>query len=199
MDPNVVLNRLARLARFDTSVFDEVRDDPNETISAVVIAIASALLAGIGAWLWYAVVPTVSPQRVFVNTVIIGSVFTALMYGVAALVAYVVLVQIYKVPVDLFSLVRTLGYAAAPLALSVLMFVPIIFPLFSLMPIALLLVMMIYAVQSASDAEPGQVVVASVVGLGVMVLVLGLIATSASVTDAPMGAGQFGILFDLNG
>ena len=56
MDPNVILGRVLRLARLDTSVFDEVRDDQNETIPAVIIAAISALLAGIGSFLWWKVV-----------------------------------------------------------------------------------------------------------------------------------------------
>lgn len=198
MDPNLVMNRLGRLARLDTSVFDEVRDDLNETLPAVVITLISSLLAGIGAWLWWEIIPSVSVSKAFFDTVIIGSVFTAVMYGVAAAVIYVVLVQMYRVPVDLFSLVRTLGYASVPLALSVFMFIPVIFPLFTMLPIALLLVSMIYAVQSASNADPAQVVIASIIGLAAMILVLGLIATSTTPGDAVMGAGPFGVLIDLN-
>ena len=53
MDPNVVLNRLMRLARLDTTVFEEVRDDANETIPAIVIAVASCFLSGLGLFLWW--------------------------------------------------------------------------------------------------------------------------------------------------
>ena len=144
MDPNVVFNRLGRLARLDTTVFDEVRDDQNETVPALIIAVVSALLAGFGAFLWWKVVPDTSadPDGLFVNTVILGTIFMIAMLGVAALVAYVVLAQMYKVQVDLLTLVRTIGYAALPLSISVLMFIPIIWPLFALIPLALLLVTM---------------------------------------------------------
>lgn len=201
MDPNVVMNRLGRLARLDTTVFDEVRDDQNETVPALIIAAVSALLAGFGAFLWWKVVPNISsdPNNLFVNTVILGTIFMIAMYGVAALVAYVVLAQMYKTQVDLVTLVRTMGYAALPLALSVLMFIPIIWPLFALLPLALLLVTMIYAIQSASGADSTQVVFAAIIGLAAMIVVLGLIALSAQDgVDAPMGAGIFGALFDFN-
>jgi hypothetical protein len=104
----------------------------------------------------------------------------------------------YKSPVDLQSLVRTMGYAAWPLALSVGMLIPIIFPLFALFPLALLTIMVIYAVQSASGADSRQVVISSLVGIGVMILVLGFLATINDITDAPMGAGIFGILVDFS-
>ncbi|MCC7362827.1 MAG: hypothetical protein IT303_00515 [Dehalococcoidia bacterium] len=199
MDPNVILNRIGRLARLDTTVFDEVRDDQNETIPAIIVLAVSAILAGFGAFLWWKVVPDDrlgEPDSLVINTLVLGPIFMIAMYGVAAMVAYVVLAQMYKIQVDLMSLVRTMGYGALPLAISVVMFVPIIWPLFAILPLALLLVMMIYAIQSASGADSTQVVMAAIIGLAVFIVVLGLISLSGD--DAPMGAGHFGVLYDFN-
>lgn len=199
MDPSVVLNRLKRLIQLDTTVFDEVRDDQQELIPALVIAAASSLLAGLGAWLYWLVVPSFDFDSAFLNSIILGSIFMFVMYGVAAIVIYLVLVQAYRVQVDLQALIRTMGYASFPLALSVLMFIPIVYPLFALLPTAMLLVMVIYAVQSASGADSKQVVVSSTIGIGVMILVLGVIAISSSGSgDAAIGAGQFGLIFDFS-
>lgn len=202
MDPNIIFNRIVRLARLDTSVFDEVRDDVNETIPAIIIAVVSAFLAGLGSLLWWSLVPNSSyadsAGNKVLDTFILGSIFLVALYGVAALIVYVVLVQLYKVQLDLLSLVRVLGYAALPMAGSLLMFIPAIWPVFAIVPLALLVIAMIYAVQAASGADSTQVVVATIAGFSVMVLVLGLIATSTSAGDAPMGAGLFSVLFDLN-
>ncbi|MBA4181146.1 MAG: hypothetical protein C0506_11205 [Anaerolinea sp.] len=197
MDPNVIVNRLVRLVKLDTSVFDEVRDDPKELVPAIVIAVASAFLAGLGALLWWNVVPDgPDPDSVFVNQFILGSIFMAVMYGVAGLIVYVVMAQMYKVQVDLQAIIRTMGYASFPLALSVLMFIPILWPVFAIVPLAILLVMMIYAVQSATAAESNQVVMASVIGFAVFVLILGLISITTDLAKAPIGAGLFGIISD---
>jgi hypothetical protein len=201
VDFNVVLNRLMRLARLDTTVFDEVRDDQNELIPAVIVAVVCSFLAGLGAFLCSSIVPSIDLDDAFLDQLILGSIFLAVMYGVAALIVYVVLAQLYKVQVDLYAIVRTMGYAALPLALSLLMFIPGIFPVFALVPLALLFVMMIYAVQSATGADSQQVVISVLVGFTVMVLVLGFIATSTSSdtsVKAPIGAGEFGTIFDLN-
>jgi hypothetical protein len=198
MDPNVILNRVMRLARLDTTVFDEVRDDQQELVPAVIVAVISAFLAGRGACLWSQVVPVSSLDSAFLNQFILGSLFLVVMYGVSGLGIYVVLAQVYKVQADLQSIIRTMGYGAIPLAASVLMFIPIIWPVFSLVPLALLFVMMIYAVQSATGAESNQVVVSVLIGFAVMVLVLGFIAIQTDYIKAPIGAGQFGVLFDLN-
>lgn len=201
MDPNLILNRVMRLARLDTTVFDEVRDDQRETLPAIIVAVVAAFLAGLGAFLWSQIVPDSrygGLDSAFVNQFILGSIFLAVMYGVAALVAYVVLAQMYKVQADLQAIIRTMGYAAIPLAASVLMLLPIVFPVFAIVPMAALFVMMIYALQSATGADSNQVVMSALIGFSVMVLVCGLIAVSTDLAKAPMGAGIFGILFDLN-
>ncbi len=199
MDPNAMLNRIGRLARLDTSVFDEVKDDVNELVPAIIVAVVSAFLAGLGAWMYWEVVADVTLDNAVMNNFILGSIFLAVMYGVAVLVTYVVLVQMFKAQADLQSLFRTMGYGAIPLALSVLMFIPIIYAVFAIVPMALLLVMMIYAVRATSTAEPEQVVMATTIGFAVMVLVLGFIALSPDRDNTPIGAGLFGLLYDFSG
>lgn len=191
MDPNAVINRIVRLAKLDTTVFDEVKDDAAELIPALVVAAVSALLAGLGAFLYIQVNYSGKPDSLFVNTAILGTLFLIAMYAVWVLVVYVMLAQIFKVSADLQSLFRTMGYAAIPLAASILMFIPVIYPVFAVVPIALLFVMSIYAVQSVTNAESNQVVIANIAGFALMVLVLGLVATSVDFAKAPMGAGLF--------
>ena len=193
MDPNLIVNRIMRLARLDTTVFDEVRDDANELIPAMIVAGVASLLAGLGAWLFWQVNYDTSPDGLFLRTFLLGSIFLAALYGVWVLIAYVVLVQVFKASADVQSLLRTMGYAALPLALSLLMFIPILHPVFAIVPLALLFVMSIYAVQSVTNADSTQVVIANAAGFTVMVFVLGIIATSGDVPypDAPIGAGIF--------
>jgi hypothetical protein len=194
MDPNLIVNRLVRLARLDTAVFDEVRDDPRELVPALIVAGVASLLAGLGAFLFWQTVSDFPPDDRFLNTVIFGTLFTAAMYFVAALVIYVVMAQMFRIQVDLQALIRTMGYGAAPLGLSLIMFIPMIWPVFAIVPLALLFVFMIYAVQTATDADSSQVVAATTIGFTVMVLVLGFLAISSNTT--PIGAGLFGVLSD---
>lgn len=198
MDPNVILSRVMRLARLDTTVFDEVRDNVQELVPALIVLGACSLLAGLGGALYWTIVPSdyIEPGKVWLNTLLLGSIFFAVMYIVAALVIYVVLAQLFKVSADLQSLLRTLGYASFPVSLSVLMLLPVLWPAFALVPLALLLVMMIYAVQAATTADSNQVVMATGVGFAVMVLILGIISLSSGSGDAPIGAGIFTTLVD---
>src|SRR5690606_756589 len=96
---------------------------------------------------------------------------------------------------DLQSLLRTMGYAAAPLALCLFMFIPVLYPVFAIVPLALLFVLSIYAVQAVTNADSTQVVIANTAGFSVMVLVLSIVAFSSDKTV--MGAGLFSILWEI--
>lgn len=195
MDPNLILNKVLRLARLDTTVFDEVRDDANELIPALIVAAVSALLAGLGATLFWEFNFDFGPDKVWLNTFILGGLFLAALYLVWVLIAYVILVQVFKASADLQSLMRTMGYAAVPLALSLFMFIPVLYPVFAIVPIALLFVMSIYAVQAVTNADSTQVVIANTAGLSVMVLVLSIVAFSGD--SSIIGAGIFSILYQI--
>jgi hypothetical protein len=196
MDPNVVLQRVMRLAQLDTSVFDEVRDDMNETIPAIVVAAVSALLAGLGAWLYWEIVGPEGIESAVVNSFLLGGILLLAMYGAAILIIYVVLAQAFRIQANLQSLIRTCGYASLPLALSIGMLVPAIYPLFAFLPLALLFLFMLHATVAATSAPTKEATIAVTAGFAVMVLVLGFIAQSSDLPDAPIGAGAFALLWN---
>ncbi len=195
MDPNVMVNHVLRLVRFDTGVFDEVRDNVNELVPALVVAAIASLLAGLGATLFWEFNFDFGPDNPWLNTFILGGVFMAALYAVWVLIVYVMLAQVYKASADVQSLFRTMGYAAWPLALSLLMFIPVLYPVFAIGSIVLLFVMAIYAAQSVTNADSTQVVMANLAGLAVFVLVLSIIAFSSDKTI--IGAGIFAILAEI--
>ncbi len=196
MDPKALLDKILRLARLDTTVFDEVRDDQNELIPATIVTVVSAMLAGLGAMLFYMVNSVFGPEDpdgLFLRTFLMGGIFLGMLYLGWILIAYVVIVQVFKASADLQSLMRTMGYAALPLSLSLLMFIPVLGPVFAIVPLGLLFVFTIYATQAVTNADSTQVVIANAAGFAAMVLVLGIIATTGDVPypDAPIGAGIF--------
>jgi hypothetical protein len=195
MDPNAILNRILRLARLDTTVFDEVRDDEKELVPALIVAGIASLLAGLGAALFWEFNFDRGPDNVWLNNFILGGLFMAALYLVWVLIAYVIVVQVFKATADLQALIRTMGYAAVPLAISVLMFIPVLYPVFAIVPLALLFVMSIYAVQSVTNADSTQVVMANLAGFSAMVLVLSIVAFSGD--SSILGAGLFSILLEI--
>lgn len=186
MDINAILNRVMRLARLDTTVFDEVRDDERELIPAVVIVAISSLLAGVGAWLWLLFVKPAGVDLDFGNVLLkimlIGTIFAVVLWGVWVAITYVILVQVYKEQTDLMSLMRTMGYAAFPFSLSLLMFIPGLSFGIALAAIVLWFVMSTYAVQAASNASSDRVVMANAIGFIVFAVFMALIARESGLT-----------------
>jgi hypothetical protein len=193
MDFNVMVNRLMRLVRLDTSVFDEVRHDASATIPAVVVVVVSTLLAGLGGWIWWITQDySYDESKVFVQSVILGTIFSVALWIVWLLVSWVVLTQLFREEADWQQMLRTMGMAAIPLALSFGMFIPGITFGVGLSSIALFFGLTTMAIQATTAARPAHVLIASIAGFGVWAIVLGLLV------DAPdnyLAPGLF--LFDL--
>jgi hypothetical protein len=175
MDVNVLMKRIQRLATLDTSVFDEVRGDNAATIPAIVVAVVSTLLFGLGGWLWFLFnVDGADNGDVFVESFIIGSIISLILWAVWLGITYVLLSQVFRARADVNELVRVFGFAAAPLALGVLMFIPVLDFAIGLTAVALLFGTTFLAVQSATDAPAGRTMVAVAAGFAVWALVLTL-------------------------
>lgn len=190
MDFAILADRLQRLVRLDTSVFQEVRQDNSATIPAVTVAIASTVLAGIGGWLWWALQDYGNSGEVFLKSVILGSIFSVALWIVWLLVAWVILTQLFHDDADWQQMLRTMGMAAAPLALSVAMFIPGIDFGVGLASVALFFGLTNIAIQSVTNANPARVLVANLAGFAVWAIVLGLLVTA----ENPYAPGIF--LFD---
>ena len=191
MDPNLILNRLVRLAQLDTSPFDEVRDDQRELVPAVAIVAISALLAGIGVWLRLLFVKPDGPidvdfVKVFLNVWLLGTLVTVVLWGVWVGVTAVVLQSFFKEPVDMMSLFRTMGYASFPFAASFLVLLPYLHMGIGLAALVAWFVLSIFAVQAASGADSGKVIKATLAGFLVFATLLGMFARGAGI-----GTGVF--------
>ncbi len=176
-DVNTLLQRLRRLAMLDTSVFDEVRTDANSTIPAVVVAVAATLLSGIGGWLWWLFSDFDGSGKVFVQSVVLGSILSIILWGIWIAITYVMLTQVFRARADVNELVRVMGFAAAPLALTVLMFIPGVDFGIGLAATGLFFATTVLAVQTATDAPAGRSLVATLAGFAVWAIVLGLLTT----------------------
>ena len=180
LDFAVLSDRLQRLVRLDTSVFDEVRHDASATVPAVLVATVSTLLAGVGGWLWWLLQDYPDSGKVLVQSVILGTVFSVALWIVWLLVAWVILTQLFREEADWQQILRTMGMAAIPLALSVAMFIPGIDLGVGLASIALFFGLTTIAIQSTTTANPAHVLVANLAGFAVWAIVLGLLVTSTN-------------------
>ena len=180
MDPNVMINRIVRLAKLDTTVFDEVRDDEKELIPAIIVAVVSTLLSAIGAWFYLMFkAPNgvdVDFGNVVLKEILLGSIFSLVLWGVWVGIVYVVLVQFFKEQADIQSLLRTMGYAAFPLSLSLLMFITPLSLGICVTAMVLWFVMSTYAIQATTSASSDHVVMANAAGFLIFAVVLSFLA-----------------------
>ncbi len=175
IDFNVLTRRVRRLMTLDTSVFEEVRVDRSATIPAIVVSAAAMLLFGLGGWLWWVLQDLPDSGDIFIKSFVFGSIAAMVLWGISVAVTYVVLTQIFRARVDVNELVRVMGFAAAPLGLGVLMFIPAIEFGAVLTAVALFFGASVIAVQTATDATPGRVLAACGAGFLIWAVVLGLL------------------------
>ncbi len=176
--------RLRRLARFDTSVFREARDDPAALIPALVVAGVSILLMALGGWLWLQFKlgenPLIDSGRFFFRSVIFGTIF-----GVAAWAGWVwaaaaVLSYMFRRPTSFRGLAGALGLAAAPMAVGLLMFIDPLRTAFGVGAVAAAAMLTQTAMQESTDATPGEAFIANSAGLALFVIVLALLGRGSA-------------------
>ncbi|MDP9236099.1 MAG: hypothetical protein M3P30_01645 [Chloroflexota bacterium] len=184
MDMNALAQRLRRLATLDTTVFDEVRIDAASTLPAVLVVTIATLLAGIGGWVWWLLADFGGSGKVFLESVIVGTIISVAIWFVWVAITYVVLTQLFRARADVQELIRVMGFASAPFGLMALMFIPGIDFGVALLAIALFFGTTVIAVQSATNAPAGRALVATAAGFAVWAIVLGLVTTSSK-TWAP--------------
>jgi len=186
MDVNSLMQRLRRLAMLDTTVFDEVKGDVNSTIPAIVVVAVATLLSGIGGWLWFISQSYHDKSGEFLlKSAILGSILTIIVWAIGWLgVTYVMLTQVFRARADVNELIRVMGFAAAPLALTVGMVIPGLDYGIGLAALGLTFGATLIAVQSATDAPAGKALIATAAGFAVWVIVVQLFAGSTN-TYAP--------------
>jgi len=185
IDVNAIVQRIRRLAMLDTSVFGEIRDDASATIPAAIVVVVATFLTGIGGWLWYEMQDyNVEAGKFLLNSAIFGSVLAIALWVVWVGVTYVMLSQVFRARADLNQLIRVMGFAAAPLALGVLLFIPGLDYGIGLTSFALLFGLTTIAVQSATDASAGRVLAANGAGFAVWAIVLQLFVSGSNFWDA---------------
>lgn len=178
LDFAILADRLQRLVQLDTTVFDEVRQDPSATIPAVFVVTVATALSGVGGWLWWSIQGYGDGGKVFIQSVVMGSIFSVALWIVWLLVAWVILTQLFREDADWHQMLRTMGMAAAPLALSLGIFIPGVDFGVGLASVALFFGLTTIAIQSTTAAGPAHVLVANLAGFALWAIVLTLLVTS---------------------
>ncbi len=182
VDVGAILGRVQRLARLDTTVFDEVRDATSETVPALAVAVGSILLSAIGVWLWLTLeFDGFDAAQIILKLVVLGTAAMVGAWAVWALVTQIVLLNVFSVQADRMSLIRCMGYAAAPAGGMLLMLFPTIGLGIGIAATVAWFTLTNYAIQAAAPAaRPNQVVLANIGGFLVFAVLMALIADATA-------------------
>jgi hypothetical protein len=184
VDFNAMINRALRAARLDIATYNEVEQDTSLNQEALMVVVLASLLSGLGALI---------AAPVAGGSIISGIIglFWAVVWGILGYYVWSYLTwwlgtSLFGGTADSGELLRTLGYASAPRALGVLVFIPCVGPLLALVGGIWALVCGIVAVREALDFSTGNAVITVIIGW-LVVFVVGLVAS------AVIGVGALGL------
>lgn len=151
------------------------------------MAAASTALLSLGGWLWWVISGFGTPGTVFVKSVLFGTLASLLMWLVWLLVVYAVLQRLGRVTVPVEQLVRGAGFAAAPLALGLLMAVPDVSFGVGLLALGGWLLATQAAIERTTGVDGGVAILANLAGFGAWAVLMSLLNTAAN----QLGPGPF--------
>jgi predicted permease len=163
---------LGRIFRLDFSAFSEIRASPSATTAAIAVVFVASLFAGLGSWLW-ALDSFVDDSDAFVRSFVVGSMIQTIVWFVWVYIAYLVLTWGYGARQEFGELTRAMGFAFAPVALSVLVFIGGLAVPVGLISFGTTILFTNAAIQQVSDAEADEATVANVAGFGIFAIVMG--------------------------
>ena len=170
---NSVGSWLGRIFRLDFTAFNEIRANPSATSAAIAVVFGASVLAGLGSWLWALQTVVVDNDKAFIRSFLLGSLIQTIMWFSWVYVAYLVLTWGYGARQDFRELTRAMGFAFAPVALSVLVFVGALAVPIGLISFMIAILFTNAAIQQVSDADADEAIVANVLGFSVFAIVMG--------------------------
>ncbi len=192
---------LARLLRFDFAVFDEIRSEPSATTGALIVVFGASVFAGFGSWLWALQsrdLRGVDTAEVFIKSLLLGSIIQTLVWILWVYLTYLVLARGYGARVDFAELVRTMGFAFAPVALNIFIAIIGFAVHFGVIAYVMAVLFTNAAIQHASDAEAREATLANLAGFAAFAVVMGVFANIAEVgTFGGLAPGLFFFSLDL--
>ena len=188
------IDRIRRALSLDQAAFEEVRDDAAFTPFAAALAAAAIVVAGLGAYLWGETVLDYTPDGWFVDTLILGSIFTLLLFMAGVGVTYVVLAQVYREMVAPDALARIVALGYLPFALGLLVFIPDIGFGFGILSIAAMFFYTVFGLRTAYPAIASlRIVVAVLLGFAVWGMILPLVGEHPN-NNFATGVFVFGLI-----
>jgi hypothetical protein len=187
---------LGRLIRLDFTVFEELRTDRSATPTALGVVFVSGFLGGVGTVIWamqHDSFTGLDTTDVILKSLILGSIIQAAVWFAWVYITYMIVARVYGSPVLFSELTRTMGFAFAPVAFTVLIAIaPLAIP-FGLMAFGAALLFTTAAVEHTAEVDQRQAMLATLAGFAVFLIFMG--AFSNVMEEATFGGLAPGILF----
>jgi hypothetical protein len=199
-NPNVnsVGSWLGRIFRLDFTAFGEIRSNPSATSAAIAVVFGASIMAGLGSWLWALQTDAVDNDKAFIRSFLVGSLVQTIVWFSWVYIAYLVLTWGYGTRQDFRELMRAMGFAFAPVALSVLVCVGALAIPIGLISFMIAILFTNAAIQEASEADADEAIVANVLGFSVFAIVMGGFANIYEInTIGGLAPGIFFFSLDL--
>ncbi len=188
MSMQQVIDRIRRALSLEQAAFEEIRDDAAFTPVAGGVAAAAIVVAGLGSYLWAVFNDVGDKGEFFVDALILGSIFAALLWLAWVALSYVILSQVYRETVAPDALFRITAVGAVPFALGLLVFIPGIGFGIGLLSIVLMFFLTVFGLRAAFPSiDPLRVVLAVSAGFAVWALILPLLSSP----ENPFSPGIF--------
>lgn len=189
---------VGRILRLDLSAFDEIRADPTATSSAFVVVGGASVLAGIGSWVWALQADPVDSGEVLVKSLVLGSILQTLAWLLWVYLAYQVLTHAYGTRLVIHDLARSMGFAFAPVGLSILIAIQALAVPFGVVSLGMAFLLTNYAIERTAGIETQQAMLANVTGFTVFAIVMGILVNLFEVgTLGGLAPGLFFFSLDL--
>lgn len=178
-----MINRVIRAAMLDVEFFKQAEADTSLTQEALVVVILVAIAGSIGSFIGGII------SRGFGSALLalIGALVTGIVtYYIWAYVTYFIGTQLFDAKADPGEMLRVLGYASGPRALSILSFIPCLGWLAALAGGIWALIAGFIGVREALDLDTAKTLITVAIGWVIIAII------TAAIT-AVLGAGAIGL------
>jgi len=186
MDFAAMLNRVVRAAMLDVNLYEEVEADTSLTQEALIVVVLVSIAAGIGGFLAGILAGSIGAA---LGGLVLGLVLGVVNYYIWAYVTYFVGTNLFDGTADVGELLRTLGYASGPRALSLLGFIPCVGALAGLAGAIWALVAGVIAVRQALDFDTTKAILTVIIGWVIVFIITLAVTAVFGIGAAGLGAG----------
>ena len=186
---STMINRVVKAAMLDTEFYKEAEADTTLTQEALMVVILVSVAGAVGSFIGGLIGGNIGSALLALVVSVITGVAT---YYIWAYVTFFVGTQLFNATADAGELLRVLGYASGPRALSILSFIPCVGGLATLVGGIWSLVAGFIGVKEALDLDTTKTLITVVIGWVIVAVIT--LAISAVMGVGAIGLGAAGSL-----